>query len=82
MPNHETPAERYRRLAEEALDVAKNLPPGEHRDAVLHMAQVWQRLAANYADSTMLNPPLSGADQPVMQQQEQVQADPNDDKKK
>lgn len=80
MPNHETPAERYRRLAEEALDVAKNFPPGEHR--VLHMAQVWQRLAESYANSTMLNPPLSGADQPVMQQQEQVQPDPGDDKKK
>src|SRR5262245_27719684 len=43
MPNHETPAERYRRLAAECLDVANNFPRGDHRDALLRMAQVWQR---------------------------------------
>jgi hypothetical protein len=79
MPNYETPAERYRRLAEEALDVARNFPHGEHRDAVLHMAQVWQRLADSYADATTsLSTPVQ-SEQPAMQQQQQVQ--PGDDKK-
>ena len=80
MPRSQTPAERYRRLAEEALDVARNFPHGEHRDALLQMAQVWQRLAATYAEGTVLHSPPGGADQPVMQHQQQVQ--PDDDKKK
>jgi hypothetical protein len=45
MPNQETPAERYRRLAAECSDVANNFPRGEHRDALLQMGHVWQRLA-------------------------------------
>jgi hypothetical protein len=75
MPHYEAPAERYRRLAEEALDVARNFPHGEHRDALVEMAQVWQRLADTYAGGTVLHPPSGGADQPVMQQQQQVQPD-------
>jgi hypothetical protein len=80
MPNHETPAERYRRLAAECLDVANNFPRGDHRDALLQMAQVWQRLADQYEDAT---PPFSqsrtAGEHPAMQQQQQVQ--PGDDKK-
>jgi hypothetical protein len=79
MPDYETPAERYRRLAEEALDVANNFPPGDNRDALLQMAQVWQRLAETYADSTVLHTPSGGSDQPGVQQQQQDQ--PDDDKK-
>ena len=79
MPNHETPAERYRRLADEALDVAKNFPHGEHRDAVLQMAQVWQRLADSYADATTSVSRPVQSEQPAMQQQQQVQ--PGGDKK-
>jgi len=75
MPRYQTPAERYRRLAEEALDVARNFPHGEHRDAVIQMAQVWQRLADTYADGTVLHPPAGMAEQPVVQQQQQVQPD-------
>jgi hypothetical protein len=44
------------------------------------MAQVWQRLADQYADST---PPFIQAgspDQPVMQQQQQVQSEDEADK--
>ena len=79
MPSHETPAERYRRLAQEALDVAQNFPPGEHKDALLQMAHVWQRLADSYADATTsLSIPIQ-SEQPAMQQQQQVQ--PDDDKK-
>ena len=33
MPNQETPAERYRRLAQECLEVATTFPPGDQRDA-------------------------------------------------
>jgi hypothetical protein len=52
MPDYETPTERYRHLAEGCLHVANDFPRGEHRDALLQMAQVWQRLADQYADST------------------------------
>jgi hypothetical protein len=78
MPNHETSAERYRRLAAECLDVAHNFPRGDHRDALFQMAQVWQRLADQYDDATS---PFSqpAAEQPATQQQQQVQ--PDDDKK-
>jgi hypothetical protein len=79
MANGESPSMRYRRLAEEALDVAKNFPLGEHRDALLQMAQVWQRLSDSYADATTsLLTPIQ-REQPAMQQQQQIQ--PDDDKK-
>jgi hypothetical protein len=80
MPNHEMPAERYRRLAAECLDVANNFPRDEHRDALLQMAHVWQRLADQYEDATPhLSPSGVGREQPVMQQQQQVQPkDEND----
>jgi len=78
MPNGETTAERYRRLAAECLDVAHNFPLDDTRDALLQMAHVWQRLGDQYDDAT---PPFSrsAAEQPAMQQQQQVQ--PDDDKK-
>ena len=64
MPNGETTAERYRRLAAECLDVAHNFPLGDTRDALLQMAQVWQRLGDQYDDAT---PPFSqpAAEQPA-----------------
>jgi len=43
------------------------------------MAQVWQLLADQNADATPAFSRSSAGEQPVMQQQEQVQ--PNDDKK-
>jgi hypothetical protein len=78
MPNHETQAERYRRLANECLDAANNVGRDDHRDALLQMAEVWQRLADQYAEAT---PPVSQpvAPQPTMRQQQQVQ--PDDEKK-
>src|SRR5215469_15493151 len=79
MPNHETSVERYRRLAAEALDVANNLPRGNHKAALLQMADFWQRLADQHADATPPIFPSGRAEQPAMQQQQQVQ--PDDDKK-
>jgi hypothetical protein len=78
MPNHETPVERYRRLAAECLHALNNVSRGDHRDALLQMAQVWQRLADQCDEAT---PPVSqpAAPQPTMQQQQQVQ--PDDEKK-
>ena len=78
MSNVETPSTRYGRLAQECIEVANAFPPGKERNALLEMAGVWQRLADQYANAT---PPFrSGAgEQPVMQQQQQVQKD--EDKK-
>jgi hypothetical protein len=39
MSKDESPATRYRRLAEESLKLAKTFPPGKERDASLQMAQ-------------------------------------------
>jgi hypothetical protein len=78
MPD-ETPAARYQRLARETLETANTFPHGRRRDALLQMAQVWHRLADQYADAT---PPFSQSDaseQPAMQQQQQVQ--PKDEDK-
>jgi hypothetical protein len=38
-------AEQYRRLARELHFMARNLPPGEHRSALLKVAEEWDRLA-------------------------------------
>jgi len=79
MPNQETSAQRYRRLAAECLDVANNFPLGEHRDALFQMAQVWQRLANQHQHATpAFSPSGIGEQQPAMQQQQQIQ--PEDDK--
>ena len=79
MPDYETSTERYRRLAEESLDAAKSFPRGEQRDALLHMAQVWQRLADRYEDATPLSSTWrTAAEQPALQQQQQIQ--PHDKK--
>ena len=76
MPDYETPTERYRRLAEGCLHAANDFSPGENRDAMLQMAQVWQRLADQYADSTGRFFQPGTGEQPVMLQQ---QIQPDDD---
>jgi hypothetical protein len=79
MPDDLSPSTRYRRLARECLEVAQTFPAGERRTVLLQMAQVWQRLADEYADSSApLLRPLEG-EQPIMQQQQQAQ--PKDDDK-
>ena len=77
--NESVPA-RYRRLARECLEVSHTFPSGERRTVLLQMAQVWQRLADDYPESSA---PLSHAfepERPVIQQQQQVQ--PKDEGKK
>ena len=80
MPEEEDSAStRYRRLARECLEIAHTFPAGERRTVLLQMAQVWQRLADEYVDSSapLLRPVES--EQPAMQQQQQIQ--PKDDDK-
>jgi len=78
MADGESPSARYRRLTRECLEVARAFPDGDQRDVLLQMAQVWQRLADDYAGSTLLSLAL-GAERPALQQQQQIQ--PDDDKK-
>lgn len=81
MAGYETSADRYRRLARETLEAAQSFPHGEQRDALLQMAQVWQRLADQYDDAT---PPFPisapGEGQPAVQQQQQIQPKDDEDK--
>ena len=76
MDENESVTARYRRLARECLEVAHTFPAGERRTVLLQMAQVWQRLADGYAESSA---PLSHAFETVIQQQQQVQ--PKDEDK-
>lgn len=81
----ESPAQRYRRLAEESLEIAYTFPEGVRRTVLVQMAQVWQRLADEHASSVAM-PLLSRAEgqatpmQQQQQQQQQIQRD--EDKKK
>jgi hypothetical protein len=80
MPDSVSTSARYRRLAQECLEVAQTFPPGERRNVLLQMAQVWQRLADEYADGSMpLFYPTEG-EPASMQQQQQIQ--PKDEDKK
>jgi hypothetical protein len=79
LPDDQTPAQRYLRLAKECIDAASTFPDGEQRNALLEMAQVWQRLADTHSDGTTSLRPLTEREQPAMQQQQQVQ--PKDDGK-
>src|SRR5215813_5528249 len=61
MPDDVSASTRYRRLARECLEIAHTFPAGERRTVLLQMAQVWQRLADEYADNTApLLRPLEG----------------------
>ena len=77
MPEDVSASTRYRRLARECLEIAHTFPAGERRTVLLQMAQVWQRLADEYAGSSApLFRPIE-SEQPAMQQQQQIQ--PKDD---
>jgi hypothetical protein len=81
MVENESPAQRYRRLAEERLEVAYTFPEGDRRTVLVQMAQVWQRLADEHAGSasTPLFSRAAGQAAPMQQQQ---QMHPGEDKKK
>ena len=79
MPDDLSPSTRYRRLARECLEIAHTFPAGERRTVLLQMAQVWQRLADEYADSSAPLLRSIESEQPVAQQQQQIQ--PKDDDK-
>ena len=76
MVDNESPAQRYRRLAEESLEIAYTFPEGERRTVLVQMAQVWQRLADEHASSAAM-PLFSGAEGQAapIQQQQQIQRD-------
>ena len=77
-------AEEYRRLARECLEAAHSGQNEDGRNALLQMAQVWLRLAAEQADDVgqaAAPPPGAAAEpRPVVQQQQQVQPKTEDDK--
>jgi len=62
MQGGKSPAARYRRLAQQCLDVARAFQDPKARMTLLEMARVWQRLADQHRE------------QPTMQQQ-QIQPD-------
>jgi hypothetical protein len=67
MPDNESPAPRYRRLARECIALANTIATEQARATLVEMAQVWTRLAQSH-DA-----------RPAMQQQQQIQ--PKNDKK-
>jgi hypothetical protein len=54
LPN-ESASARYRRLAQECLEVARTFPDGERRTVLLQMAQVWLRLAQEQSGNETLD---------------------------
>jgi hypothetical protein len=72
-------ADQYRRHAHQCLEVASTFHSHEARDILLHMAQVWLRLAENYEEAQMIGQPKGAGDAlPVAQQQQQIQAQDKD----
>jgi hypothetical protein len=63
------------------MEAANDFPEGDQRDTLIQMARVWLRLADQHENATpRFSPSGTAADQPAMQQQQQVQPK-NDDKK-
>jgi len=81
MVDNESPAQRYRRLAEECLEVAYTFPDGDRRTVLVQMAQVWQRLADEHASSAT-TPLFSRAEGQAAPMQQQQQIHPGEDQKK
>jgi hypothetical protein len=78
MSDETPPSTRYHRLAQEALGAANAMLSGKDRDALLQMAQVWERLARQHADATASLTRPEGEQQAAMQQQQQIQSDSGD----
>lgn len=64
MSGHKTSAARYRRYAQQCLEMAQVVTANQARTAFVQMAQVWQRLADQHERSRSA---------PRFQQQQQVQ---------
>jgi hypothetical protein len=83
----ESASARYRRLAQESLEIARTFPDGERRTVLLQMAQVWLRLAQEQEGTEPLDlgegvsvpPAATEGGRPVVQQQQQVQPKDDDD---
>ena len=80
MSDGESPAARYRRRAQECLEIAPTIQDPDSRASLIDMARVWLRLAATYVDATASLFPAPETEQPAVQQQQQIQPK-NDDKK-
>jgi hypothetical protein len=65
--------DEYRRLAQECLVTAREIANEEKRAALIHMAQVWLRLAEEQ------DAPAANESQPAVQQQQQQQPQPRKD---
>jgi hypothetical protein len=50
MPDKESPAERYRRLARECLALLPTVSSPAARTALIEMAELWERLARQQGD--------------------------------
>jgi pyruvate/2-oxoglutarate dehydrogenase complex dihydrolipoamide dehydrogenase (E3) component len=61
MSGGKSQAARYRRCAQQCLEMASVFQDSEARVTLLEMARIWQRLADQHRE------------QPIMQQQEQIQ---------
>jgi hypothetical protein len=57
VPGSESPSERCRCFAQECVEMANTFPVGERRTTLVEMAQVWRRLADDYADGTKIERP-------------------------
>jgi len=69
LPGDKSPAARYRRRAQQCLEMARVFQDRDACITLLEMARVWHRLAHQHRD------------QPVMQQQQQQQVQKDEDKK-
>jgi hypothetical protein len=65
-----TKSDEYRRLAQECLATAREIANEEKRTSLIHMAQVWLRLAE---EQDAPPPTATNESQAVVQQQQQAQ---------
>ena len=77
-------AQEYREVARECRKLAGTVSTDEGRAHLIAMAEVWERLVAQQEQrgsdlSEATAPPSPGGEQPVVQQQQQVQ--PKDENK-
>jgi len=66
-------ADEYRRRAQRCLEMAGTFRDPEARVTLSHMAQVWLRLADDYANERFRRSKVAEEGQLVVQQQQQIQ---------